>query len=47
MSPNERMSVQFNGDNLLNRKHFVLDDASDLYYVSGWSWTVSFNYKFF
>ncbi|QWT18965.1 TonB-dependent siderophore receptor [Bacillus sp. NP157] len=44
---NDRASVQFNGDNLLNRKYYVLDDASDLYYAPGATWTVSFNYRFF
>jgi outer membrane receptor for ferric coprogen and ferric-rhodotorulic acid len=44
---NDRASVQVNGDNLLNRKYFVLDDASDLYYAPGSTWTVSFNYAFF
>lgn len=43
----DHVSVQFNGDNLLNRKYFVLDDASNLYYAPGSTWTVSFNYKFF
>ncbi|MET0616298.1 MAG: TonB-dependent siderophore receptor [Luteibacter sp.] len=44
---NDRMSLQANGDNLLNRKYFVLDDASNLYYAPGSTWTLSFNYKFF
>ena len=44
---NDHASVQFNGDNLLNKKYFVLDDASNLYYAPGSTWTVSFNYKFF
>ena len=44
---NDRASVQFNGDNLLNKKYFVLDDSSDLYYAPGSTWTLSFNYKFF
>ena len=32
---------------LLNRKYYVLDDNSNLYYAPGASWTASFTYKFF
>ncbi len=44
---NERSSLQFNADNLLNRKYFVLDDFSNLYYAPGASWNVAFTYRFF
>jgi outer membrane receptor for ferric coprogen and ferric-rhodotorulic acid len=44
---NERSSLQFNADNLLNRKYFVLDDFSNLYYAAGASWNVTFTYRFF
>lgn len=40
-------SVQVNADNLLNRKYFVLDEFSNLYYAPPSSFTVSFNYRFF
>lgn len=44
---NDQASVQFNADNLLNKKYFVLDDFSNLYYAPPASYTVSFNYRFF
>lgn len=44
---NRQASLQLNGDNLLNRKYFVLDDYSDLYYAAPSSVTLTFNYKFF
>ena len=44
---NDQSSLQLNGDNLLNRKYFVLDDYSDLYYAAPGSVTLTFNYKFF
>jgi outer membrane receptor for ferric coprogen and ferric-rhodotorulic acid len=43
----DRASVQLNGDNLLNRKYFVLDEYSNLYYAPPSTYTVSFNYRFF
>lgn len=43
---NEHSSLQLNGDNLLNRKYYVLDDDSDLYFAPPASFMVSFNYKF-
>lgn len=43
----DRASLQLNGENLLNRKYFVLDNYSNLYYAPGATYTVSFNYKFF
>jgi outer membrane receptor for ferric coprogen and ferric-rhodotorulic acid len=39
-------SLQLNADNLLNRKYFVLDQYSDLYYAPPNSVTLTFNYKF-
>jgi outer membrane receptor for ferric coprogen and ferric-rhodotorulic acid len=44
---NDHASLQVNGDNLLDRKYFVLDEYSNLYYAAGRSATLSFNYKFF
>jgi outer membrane receptor for ferric coprogen and ferric-rhodotorulic acid len=44
---NDRASVQVNGDNLLNRKYFVLDEYSDLYYAPPATVALSFNYRFF
>lgn len=44
---NDRASVQLNADNLLNRKYFVLDEYSDLYYAPPATVTLSFNYRFF
>lgn len=39
-------SLQLNADNLLNRKYFVLDEYSNLYYAAPNSVTLTFNYKF-
>lgn len=44
---NDHASLQVNGDNLLNRKYFVLDDYSNLYNAPPANFMVSFNYKFF
>jgi outer-membrane receptor for ferric coprogen and ferric-rhodotorulic acid len=44
---NDHASLQVNGENLLNRKYFVLDEYSDLYYAAGRSATLSFSYRFF
>ncbi|WP_250633994.1 TonB-dependent siderophore receptor [Pinirhizobacter soli] len=44
---NDHVSLQVNGENLLDRKYFVLDEYSNLYYAAGRSATLSFNYKFF
>ena len=44
---NEHASLQVNGDNLLNRKYFVLDDYSNLYNAPPANFMLSFNYKFF
>lgn len=39
-------ALQFNARNLLDRKYFVLDEYSNLYYAAGRSATVSFTYAF-
>lgn len=44
---NDHASLQVNGDNLLNRKYYVLDDYSNLYNAPPANFMVSFNYKFF
>jgi len=44
---NSQASLQLNADNLLNRKYFVLDEFSNLYYAPPSSYTVTFNYRFF
>lgn len=44
---NDHASLQINGNNLLNRKYFVLDDYSDLYYAPPAMFMASFDYKFF
>ncbi|MET0936965.1 MAG: TonB-dependent siderophore receptor [Luteibacter sp.] len=43
---NPQAYVQLNADNLLNRKYFVLDQFSNLYYAAPNSVTLTFNYKF-
>lgn len=43
----DHASLQVNGNNLLDRKYFVLDDYSNLYYAPPAEFMVSFNYKFF
>jgi len=44
---NEHASLQLNGDNLLNRKYFVLDDYSNFYNAPPANFMLSFNYKLF
>jgi outer membrane receptor for ferric coprogen and ferric-rhodotorulic acid len=43
----EHASLQVNGNNLLDRKYFVLDDYSNLYHAPPAEFMVSFNYRFF
>ncbi|PWK85300.1 TonB-dependent siderophore receptor [Fulvimonas soli] len=44
---NDHASLQVNGDNLLNRKYFVLDDYSNFYNAPPMNFMVSFSYRFF
>lgn len=39
-------SLQLNATNLLDRKYFVLDEYSNLYYAAGRGATLSFSYRF-
>jgi outer membrane receptor for ferric coprogen and ferric-rhodotorulic acid len=41
-----RADLQLNADNLLDRKYFVLDEYSNLYYAAPASATLSFRYRF-
>ncbi|KRG42359.1 TonB-dependent receptor [Stenotrophomonas panacihumi] len=41
-----RAELQLNADNLLDRKYFVLDEYSNLYYAAPASATLSFRYRF-
>jgi len=43
---NPRAELQLNADNLLDRKYFVLDEYSNLYYAAPASATLSFRYHF-
>lgn len=43
---NDQASLQLNAENLLDRKYFVLDEYSNLYYAAGRNATLSFNYRF-
>jgi outer membrane receptor for ferric coprogen and ferric-rhodotorulic acid len=43
---NPQASLQLNANNLLDRKYFVLDEYSNLYYAAGRNATLSFSYRF-
>ncbi|HVJ36363.1 MAG TPA: TonB-dependent siderophore receptor, partial [Stenotrophomonas sp.] len=43
---NPHAELQLNADNLLDRKYFVLDEYSNLYYAAPSNATLSFRYRF-
>ena len=43
---NPHAELQFNVDNVLDRKYFVLDEYSNLYYAAPSNATLTFNYRF-
>jgi len=43
---NAQAALQLNANNLLDRKYFVLDEYSNLYYAPGRNATLSFSYRF-
>ncbi|WP_231104356.1 TonB-dependent siderophore receptor [Xanthomonas graminis] len=43
---NAQAAQQLNANNLLDRKYFVLDEYSNLYYAAGRNATLSFRYRF-